>query len=293
MSAVGIIGLGLMGSALAERFLRAGLIVSGYDVDAARRRALADTGGVPLESAGEVLERCAVVLLSLPTTDVVEGVLRGAHAHIADGTLIIDTTTGDPRRTAAIGAQLADAGVRYLDATVVGNSAQVRSSDVVVMAGGDENAFRQAEDFFRHFSKRWFHVGPWGAGASMKLVVNLVLGLNRAVLAEGLTFARHLGIEPAAALEVLRAGAAYSTVMDVKGRRMVEQDFTPDARLSQHLKDVRLILDEAARHDLDLPLSNIHRALLESAEAAGFGTADNSAIIRAFERPRDPATDQR
>jgi 3-hydroxyisobutyrate dehydrogenase-like beta-hydroxyacid dehydrogenase len=116
----------------------------------------------------------------------------------------------------------------------------------------------------------------------MKLVLNLVLGLNRAVLAEGLCYAAAAGVDPAAALEILKAGPAYSRVMDTKGQKMLAGDFTAEARLSQHLKDVRLILESGARAGASLPLSSVHRALLEKAEAAGFGAADNSAVIKAF-----------
>src|SRR5262249_5035308 len=115
------------------------------------------------------------------------------------------------------------------------------------------------------------------------LVVNLVLGLNRAVLAEGLSFARACGIAPAEALAVLKASAAYSRAMDAKGEKMLNEDFSPEARLSQHLKDVRLILASAAARAAPVPLSEVHRQLLEKAEGAGYGDADNSAVIKAFE----------
>ena len=117
----------------------------------------------------------------------------------------------------------------------------------------------------------------------MKLVVNLVLGLNRAALAEGLAFARACGFNPADALKILAAGPAYSRAMDTKGRKMLEHDFTPQARLSQHLKDVRLILAAGASTGARLPLSEVHRRLLEQVERAGFGDADNSAILKAYE----------
>ena len=120
----------------------------------------------------------------------------------------------------------------------------------------------------------------------MKLVVNLVLGLNRAVLAEGLTFAESFGVDPVQALEVLRAGLSYSRVMDTKGQKMLQRNFAVEAKLSQHHKDVRLILDSAQRLQLDLPLSRVHDQLLAVAEAAGFGDADNSAVIMALQALR-------
>ena len=117
----------------------------------------------------------------------------------------------------------------------------------------------------------------------MKLVANLALGLHRAVLAETLAFARSCEVSPSDALEVLKAGAAYSRVMDDKGRKMLDHDFSVEARLSQHLKDVRLILDAANTKSAKTPLSVVHRQLLERLVAAGYGDVDNSAIIMAYE----------
>jgi 3-hydroxyisobutyrate dehydrogenase-like beta-hydroxyacid dehydrogenase len=111
-----------------------------------------------------------------------------------------------------------------------------------------------------------------------------VLGLNRAALAEGVLFAEAIGVPAESALEALKAGAAYSRAMDVKGRKMIEGDFRPQAKLSQHLKDVRLILESAARARLALPLSEAHRGLLERAEALGLGELDNSAVLEALRR---------
>jgi 3-hydroxyisobutyrate dehydrogenase-like beta-hydroxyacid dehydrogenase len=126
----------------------------------------------------------------------------------------------------------------------------------------------------------------------MKLISNLVLGLNRAALAEGLVFARAIGVDTERALEVLMGTMAYSRTMDTKGRKMVEGDFSVQARLSQHLKDVRLILNAALSADQPLPLTEAHRRLLEAAEAAGRGDADNSAIIEAFKAIRRHASNQ-
>src|SRR5262245_28477966 len=280
---VGMIGLGLLGSALAERFLRSGHAVVGYDIDPDRCRLLASLGGRPTDSAGMVVRDAGRTVLSLPTTDEVETVLAEAAPDMRAGMVVVDTTTGDPDRRPSVGARLAESGVRYLDAAVVGSSELVRSADAVALVGGDQAEAYACADLFDCFARQWFYLGPWGSAARMKLVVNLVLGLNRAVLAEGLAFARACGLDPAVALGVLRAGAAYSRVMDTKGPKMVGGDFDPQARLAQHFKDVRLILAEAERSGATVPLSELHRELLDHLVAAGLGDADNAAIIRAFE----------
>ena len=167
-----------------------------------------------------------------------------------------------------------------------GSSRQVLAGQAILICGGEPEAIAACEDVFTVCVRQWFHVGPCGPGARMKLVLNLVLGLNRAVLAEGLSYAAASGVDPAAALEILKAGPAYSRVMDTKGRKMLDGDFSVEARLSQHLKDVRPILYTGARSGAALPLSTVHRRLLEDAEAAGFGAADNSAVIRAFTKDK-------
>jgi 3-hydroxyisobutyrate dehydrogenase-like beta-hydroxyacid dehydrogenase len=280
---VGLVGLGLMGMALAERLRGGGLDVWGYDLDPARESLLAASGGRVAANVAEIASACGRILLSLPDSDVVEAVLADVGPSLAAGHIVMDTSTGDPERAAAMGRRLAERGIDYLDATISGSSQQVREGQAVVLAGGPAAAFERCQDLFRLFARRWFHLGPCGSGSQMKLVSNLVLGLNRAALAEGLWLGKALGLEARIVLTVLRESLAYSRIMDTKGEKMIHGDFAPQARLSQHHKDVRLMLEAAARAGTDLPLTQAHARLLELAESAGYGAQDNSAILRAFE----------
>jgi 3-hydroxyisobutyrate dehydrogenase-like beta-hydroxyacid dehydrogenase len=283
MRRVGLIGLGLLGSALADRLLGAGFEVVGHDLDAVKRGALAAAGGAPLETAADVAAACETIVLSLPDSQVVAGVLETLRDRLSAAHRIIDTSTGDPQATEALATSLAERGIAYLDATILGSSVQAREGQAIVMVGGAAASVAASREVLDCLGRAVYHVGPAGAGAQMKLVVNLVLGLNRAALAEGLSLARALKLDPATTLAILKAGAAYSAVMDAKGPKMLAGDFAPQARLSQHLKDVRLMLAAAERTAMHLPLSEVHRILLERAEAAGYGDADNSAIVRAFD----------
>ncbi|MBM3823895.1 MAG: NAD(P)-dependent oxidoreductase [Verrucomicrobia bacterium] len=282
---IGVIGLGLMGTALTERLLEHGFRVRVWN----RTR----EKSVPLVARGakwsdNPLADCRRVIISLYTTDVVEAVLAELEAGLHQGQILIDTTTGESTQTAALAARLGERGVRYLDAPVSGSSQQTRAGEATVMVGGDDATFAACADLWQVMGRKVFHVGPCGSAARMKLITNLVLGLNRAVLAEGLSFAEALGVSPAAALEVMAGSPAYSRAMDVKGRKMVERDFSVQARLSQHLKDVRLMLDAARAVGLALPLTDTHRRLMEQAEAAGLGDQDNSAIIEVLRAPKPP-----
>ena len=281
MERVGVIGLGLMGGALADRFRAAGIRVFGYDTRDECRSRLAKIGGEPATSSRDVFESTRLVVLSLPDSGVVREVIEQAgklHAR----TTIVDTTTGKPEAAAAMGQRLAECGVEYLDATLTGSSAQARTGELVVTAGGPADVFSRVEPLFRAFAKQWFHVGPWGSGARTKLVVNLVLGLNRAILAEGLAFARQCGLNLDMVLEILRSSAAYSRAMDSKGRKMIDEEFSAEAKLNQHLKDVRLIVEAGDEAGAKLPFTHMHESLLAKLASCGLGECDNSAIIRAF-----------
>jgi 3-hydroxyisobutyrate dehydrogenase-like beta-hydroxyacid dehydrogenase len=174
-------------------------------------------------------------------------------------------------------------GTEYLESPFSGSSEQTRNHASTALVAGRQTAFEACRDLWDCLAAKTFFVGAWGNAAKMKLVTNLVLGLNRAVLAEGLVFAKAAGLLAADALQVLLNSPAYSRTMDAKGPKMVHAEFTAQARLSQHIKDVRLILAEADRGGATLPLSSVHLDLLERAEAAGFGELDNSAIIRIIE----------
>jgi len=276
---IGLIGVGLIGSAIAERLLAGGFEVVGWDLDPAAMENLKHLGGTATDEAAMVIRTCDRVLLSLPSHHEVDQVIDECRSTLRRGQIVIDTTTGDPIFTEQVAGKMAALEVGYLDATISGNSAQLRTGAVALMVGGAFETFSSCADIFAALGRSTFHTGPAGTGAKMKLVTNLVLGLNRAALAEGLAFAESFGLDLVRTLEVMRGSGAYSRIMDVKGERMINREFSPDARLSQHLKDVRLIVDLGQQAGLPMPLSAIHRTVLEQAEAAGFGDLDNSAII--------------
>ena len=274
---VGVIGLGLLGTALAERLLAAGFPTVVYN----RTQEKAD----PLIAKGATwsdnpLTECDRIVISLYTTEVVEEVLARMESGLRQGQIFIDTTTGDPDQTTALGTNLADRGIDYLEAPIAASSEQTRQGEALAIVAGPEDAYRSCTDVFQCIAAKFFHVGPWGSAAKTKLVNNLVLGLTRAALAEGLVFANAIGLDESKTLAVLKEGNAYSVVMDVKGQKMVDRDFSVQAKLSQHNKDVRLILEQGGQAGLSLPLSMLHRQLLEQAEASGWGDLDNCAIIR-------------
>jgi len=284
---IGLIGLGLVGTAIAEHLLAENFTVVGFDIDSAKCRHLEQLGGKAVVSSAAVAEQTARVVLSLPDTGAVRQVVQGPDGILKAKTLpeyIIDTTTGDPEETIRLAQRLAKRQIHFLDSTISGSSRQVANREAVLMVGGEKTAFEACKDIFEAFAKKVFYLGPSGNGSKAKLASNLVLGLNRLALAEGLVFARRLGLDPTAFLKLLKATPAYSAVMDVKGEKMLAGDFTPESRVRQHHKDVSLILKYAERAGQELPLSMVHLDVLAKAIAAGEGEMDNAAVIQEIER---------
>jgi 3-hydroxyisobutyrate dehydrogenase-like beta-hydroxyacid dehydrogenase len=284
---VGLVGLGLMGSAMAPRLTAAGGTVVGCDIDEARRVEHLSRGGEIAASPKQVAARCDVVVLSLPTSEVAREVCLGPGSIVEAErpVLVIDTTTPRPSDTVAIGNGLAEHGIRYVDATLSGNADMARRGDLVAMVGGTDADVAAAGPTLDAIARSVHHLGPLGSGAQTKLIVNLVLGVHRAALAEALVMGERAGLDLDVLLDVLQDGAAYSKAMDIAGRRMVEADhYPPASRIRQSHKDFRLI-DELGQ-DLEAPiaLASVVRHLLEQGEGEGLGDADNSAVVEVVRR---------
>jgi putative dehydrogenase len=286
---VGVIGLGLMGTAFAQRLAAAGFRFAGYDVDAAKTAQITALGGKAAQSIAEIARECDPILLAVFSTDQVEEVVEkhllpvlGDHSD----RIVLCASTCDPDRIAALGGRVAARGLRFLETPVSGTSAQVARGEGVGLIGGDPTIAAEIEPVLRALFPSYFLIGKVGDGGRAKLAVNLILGLNRLALAEGLAFAERLGLDPAAFLDVARGSAAYSQIMDVKGDRMVRRAFEPEGRARQTLKDAQLMLDQARAVGQELPLLKVHAEVLEACLRAGEGDLDNSVVIEEIRRRR-------
>ena len=284
---VGVIGLGLIGTSLAKRLLQAGFAVAGYDIAADRRDNLATLGGTACASAKAVGERCKTIVLAVFNTDQVESVLEAADgAALSNEHRVICTSTCDPDRIQALAARVSLRGIQFLECPLSGNSDQIAKGNGVGLVGGERAVMDAAMPVLNALCKQSFYLGPAGSGGRAKLAVNLVGGLNRAVMAEGLAFAEAMGLELAPFLEVMKGSAVYSRAMDTRGMKMVNSDYTPHAWLTQSLKDFKLMHEVAARVGQELPLATQYVALVESCIAHGEGQLDNSVVMQELRRRR-------
>ena len=290
---VGLVGIGLVGTAIAEILLAKGFVVIGFARREAKRRELKRLGGRAAESLGDIARAANRVILSLTDSDAVEEVVLGSGGLLEASPglrVIIDTTTGEPERTEALSRQLSDRGIQLIDAPVSGSSEQIRRRQGVILIGAERTAYESCLDLFEILSQKHYYLGRAGAGSRAKLATNLILGLNRLVLAEGLVFAERLGLDPETFLAMARTTPAYSAAMDAKGKKMLQGDFTPQSRITQHQKDLRIMLEYAGRLGQELPLARLHKKILEQCIAAGEGDLDTSAVIRELRRMGKPHT---
>jgi 3-hydroxyisobutyrate dehydrogenase-like beta-hydroxyacid dehydrogenase len=230
-----------------------------------------------------------VIALAVFSTGQVEQVVeQELLPMVAPGTVVLCTSTCDPDQIEALGGRLAGTNVRFLETPVSGTSEQVRQGDGVGLIGGDPKIAEGIAPVLDALFPRRFHIGKIGDGGRAKLAVNLILGLNRMALAEGLTFAERMGLDPKAFLAVAKGAASYSQVMETKGEKMLKRDFAPEGRAKQTLKDVHMMLDQGERLGQELPMLNVHRDVLEACVRAGEAESDNSVIVEEIRRRRKP-----
>ncbi len=286
--AVGLVGLGLMGTAMSTRLLAAGYGVVGSDPAADARAAHEARGGTLAETPADVASACRVVILSLPDGQISRsvcmdagGVREGATAE----TIVVETSTTLPEDAAATATALRALSIEFLDAALSGSSDMVARGDTLGMVGGAVAALAVAEPILRTFCKEVRHVGGTGDGLRAKLVVNQVLSLNRFALAEGLVLAEKMGLDLEQMLGVLQASAARSKAMDMWGQRMVDRRYSePVSRIRMHNKDAQLTIDVGRRYGAPMLATTQLNAIVQLALANDLGEADNSVIIEVLRR---------
>jgi len=284
---VGVIGIGLMGMACAKRMRSAGLELLGYDLDAQKLEAFAKLGGRVASSLTEVAKNCEKIVVAVFNTEQVEETIAALVAAVPAGAppvIALCVSTCDPDRISQLVARTPADKVHYVESPVSGTSQQTEQGDALGMIGGDPRAAEAAKDVLDAICPRRHHLGAAGNGGRAKLAINLILGINRAALAEGLVFAQKLGLDPGAFLKVARESAAQSQVMDIKGPKMVSGDYTPHGFITQTRKDFLLMLEQAGSRGQGLPLAETYVSIVNGCVAAGEGNLDNSAVIEEIRR---------
>ncbi len=284
---VGFVGLGIMGSRQAANLARAGYELTVFNRTRATAEAwVAEHGGTVAGSPAEVGAASDIVISMVVDGAQVHEVLLGEHGvarGAAPGTLCIDMSTIAPAQTRAIGAGLAERGLRMLDAPVTGSSPKAQDGTLTIMAGGEAADFARAEPLLRIMGELVVHVGDLGQGEMVKLINNAVAAANAATVGEALLVGQRAGLDLDRLVEVMAKGSGGSLMLDLKSGPMREHDYTTLFKLEHMLKDVRLCLDEAQAADVPFAAAARARDVLVAAMARGHADDDFAALIEALE----------
>jgi L-threonate 2-dehydrogenase len=275
-----VVGLGIMGSAIAQHLLDAGCEVLGYDVDDARVRQLETSGGTALTSVREAAERADVVLTSLPGSQAALDVCRELAAGAREGLVVVETSTLPHGVKNSCRDLLRAAGGDLLDCPLSGTGAQARVRDVVVYGSGDEAAFERVRGVLEVFSRSVRYLGPFGSGSTMKLVANLLVAVHNAATAEAFALGEAAGLDPQQIYDTIRDGAGNSVIFEKRGQLMVDRAYRPaTAKISMFVKDTGLIAEFADGLGLELPVLEATRPLYDRAVERGLADADAAALL--------------
>ena len=287
MATVGIVGLGLLGGAIAGRFRAAGHAVVGHDVVPARLAVLTALGGRAAASPADVAREAEAICTVLPSLAAVEDVILGPAGLITSvrpDQPVIQMSTISPTLTERLAREVTARDLGFLDCPVSGTSGMVERGQGVIFVGGERALFDRWQAVLDAILPRPIHVGRAGQAMTLKLVANLLVALHSAAAAEALTMARRAGLDLGLVLEVLGSGAATSRMLEVRGPLIAKGEFPAQMKLDLFMKDLHLIQDAARDVGAPLPLTDVAERLYGSVAAEGHGGEDLAVVVRAIER---------
>jgi len=281
---VGMIGLGIMGSAMSYNLMRAGVRVIGYDVAPGARAAHKRAGGVPVKSPREVARRADIVITSLPSARALADVAAELAKSPKRGIVVVETSTLPIEAKTAARDALARRGVTLLDCPLSGTGAQARAKDLLIYVSGERSAYTKILPVLPGFTSGAYYVGPFGAGSKMKFVANLLVAIHNVAAAEAMVLGMKAGLDPAMILKVVAGGAGGSRMFQVRGPMMVKGDYS-EATMKNEVwqKDMTIIGDFARSLDCPTPLFAASAPIYNAAMAMGLGKEDTGAVCKVLE----------
>jgi 3-hydroxyisobutyrate dehydrogenase-like beta-hydroxyacid dehydrogenase len=283
---VGIVGLGIMGAAMAANLVKAGFAVSGFDIDPTRVAGLANAGGIARKSAQGVADGAPVILTSLPSMEALEHAVQGIGA-VREQRIVIECSTLPIADKERVATRLAAAGHVMLDCPLSGTGAQARTKDLVVFASGARDLYERCTPIFEGFARAHRFLGAFGNGSRMKFVANLLVHIHNVAAAEAILLGRNAGLDARLVYDVIRESAGTSRMFEVRGPMMVERSYRP-ATMTNELwqKDMRIIGEFARSLGSPTPLFDAGEQLYRQAVADGRGEDDTAAVYAVLETLR-------
>jgi 3-hydroxyisobutyrate dehydrogenase-like beta-hydroxyacid dehydrogenase len=288
---IGLIGLGLMGRPMGMNLLKAGHKLTVWNRTPERANELVAAGAVLAKTPYEVAEASEFLLTIVSDPPALESVLwgqegknDGALAGLRAGSIYVDSSTISPSLVGRVAAACRQRGVAFLDAPVTGGDWGAREGNLVFMIGGDEETLRHAEPILGVMGKKWFHLGPSGAGQTVKLAMNAILALQVGAMAEALALVTRAGLKGEQLVEVMQASMARSGVLDVKSPLMLKGDYKPSFPLRLMHKDLGLALDLANQLGVSLPATAAAREVYNYVKGEAKEDVDYSAVMRFWKK---------
>jgi 3-hydroxyisobutyrate dehydrogenase-like beta-hydroxyacid dehydrogenase len=280
LQSVGVIGLGIMGSAMSANLVRAGFGVHGYDVLPAQRNVLTEAGGHATRSAAEVARKAGVVISSLPSAQA----LHAVAAELEGECIIVETSTLPIAEKNAAFQTLKRKGITLLDCPLSGTGAQARTKDLSVYGSGDEAAFNQTAPVLEGFSRAHYYLGEFGNGSKMKYVANLLVAIHNVAAAEAFILGMKAGLDAETIYKVIGDGAGSSRMFQVRGPQMVAGRYDEATmKVEVWQKDMKIIGEYATQLGAPTPLFNASAALYTAAMAQGFEKQDTASVCAVLE----------
>jgi 3-hydroxyisobutyrate dehydrogenase and related beta-hydroxyacid dehydrogenases len=284
MHKVGFIGLGVMGRPMAACLLKKGCEVRGYDVNPDFPAQV--EGLIPAGSVAEAVAEADFVITMLPTKAIcLETALGpGGVAETArPGTLVLEMSTTSASTVKELSAGYAQKGLSMLDAPVSGGPPIAAKGEMAIMVGGSKEDFDRARPLLSAMGKNVVHVGGIGAGTTIKMSNQVMGAINMVGVAEGLAMAAKAGVDPELVYQALEDGLADSMALRIKGRKMLDRDFEPGARIAIHMKDMVTVMEEAHKMNFPAPMSALVLEMMQSLTAMGLGDSDQASLVRIYE----------
>jgi L-threonate 2-dehydrogenase len=282
---VGMIGLGIMGSAMSKNLLRAGLRVVGFDISADALAAFAAAGGQAVRSVAEVAAAADILITSLPSAAALYDVVRQLAATPRADRVLAETSTFALEDKTQACKVLGDAGIVMLDCPLSGSGSQALERDVLVYGSGDRAAYDRCLPVFQGFSRAPHYLGPFGNGSKMKYVANLLVAIHTVAAGEAFALARRAGLDPAQMFEVVSDGAGGSRALQVRGPMLISDTYLPVRTMPLELwrKDMHIIGEFANSLCCPTPLFSACVPLFNAAVASGYGDRDTAAVCAVLE----------
>ena len=284
---VGLIGLGLMGKPIGMNLLKAGFPLTVWNRTASRADELVAAGAKLARSPRELAANSEIVLSIVSDPPALEEVLwgqNGAMQGFRRGSIYVDSSTVSPTLARKIASACEERGVRFLDAPVTGGDWGAKKGELVFMVGGDAGTLTEIEPVLRVLGKKWFHLGPNGAGQTIKLAMNLILALEVDALAEALALVTAAGLQGEKLVEVMQSSMARSGVLDIKSQNLLKGDYTPSFPLRLMHKDMRLALELAQQTHVELPATEAAFKTYSMVKEAAKEDLDYSAVMKFWKK---------